>query len=459
LGDNRALSAAIEASEQVIPAFIIDPYLVNSKQTGPKRLAFLWGGLQTLDKVLRDRGSYLVTRSGRPEAALKSLQKETGAEKIYAQADFSPYARKRDQKVSEILPLALVGSSGFLHPDWILKKDGSPYVVFTPYKKRWRAEMPAHLEKLAPVPENIHTPERIESETLPGRDLSQYNLPFYPGEKEAIKRLEMFFESEGISDYEQHRNRMDLSGTSQLSPYLRFGMISPQQAVQRALEEKSSLSGKDTKGGAESWMNELTWRDFYISILYHFPEVMKRSFRANLRKIAWVNNRWEFDRWREGKTGFPVVDAGMRQLAQTGWMHNRARMITASFLVKDLLIDWRWGESWFMQQLIDGDPAANNGGWQWTAGTGTDAAPYFRIFNPTTQGLKFDPNGDFIRKWVTELNNVPTRYIHTPWEMSVEIQKQIGCRIGVDYPERIIDHKFARQRTLDVYNKAKADRS
>ncbi len=405
---------------------------------------------------MRERGSYLVVRSGRPEAALKSLLEETGTEKIYSQADFSTYARKRDKKVSEILPVALVGSSGFSHPDKVLKNDGAPYTVFTPYKKRWMAEMPSLSERLAPAPENIQTPEFIKSEALPQHNLSQYNLPFNPGEKEAIKRLEMFTESYRISDYGQFRNRMDLPGTSQLSPYLRFGMISPQQAVQSAIEKMESLSGKEETEGVETWLNELIWRDFYISILYHFPEVMNRSFRGNLRNIAWVNSRWEFERWCEGQTGFPVVDAGMRQLAQTGWMHNRARMITASFLVKDLLVDWRWGEGWFMQHLIDGDPAANNGGWQWTAGTGTDAAPYFRIFNPITQGSKFDPNGIYVRKWVTELNNVPAKYIHTPWEMPDEIQNRVNCRIGSDYPERIIDHKFARQRTLDIYKQAKS---
>ena len=245
---------------------------------------------------------------------------------------------------------------------------------------------------------------------------------------------------------------MDLNGTSSLSPYLKFGMISLRSAAACALEALHHVENPDNRKGAEIWLNELIWREFYIHILYHFPDVLKESFRPGLRNITWENDLRKFSQWKSGQTGYPVVDAAMRQLVDTGWMHNRARMIVASFLVKDLHVDWRWGERWFMQNLIDGDPAANNGGWQWTAGTGTDSASYFRIFNPVLQSKKFDPEGNYIRKWIPELASIPKNFIHEPWKMSSEIQSKFGVRIGKTYPSPIVDHQFARQRTLEMYN-------
>jgi deoxyribodipyrimidine photo-lyase len=257
-----------------------------------------------------------------------------------------------------------------------------------------------------------------------------------------------------IYGYGQGRNRLDWDGTSALSPYLRFGMISPREPVIAAQQAITVAPHAAARASAEAWLSELIWREFYIGILYHFPHVARQAFRPALRDIAWSNDETAFAAWCEGRTGYPVVDAAMRQLAATGWLHNRARMIAASFLVKDLLIDWRWGERWFMQHLVDGDPAANNGGWQWTAGVGTDTAPYFRVFNPVLQAAKFDPYGAFVRAWLPELHRVPDEFVHEPWRMPTHVQRAARCIIGYDYPAPIVNHAFARARALAAYQRA-----
>ena len=249
----------------------------------------------------------------------------------------------------------------------------------------------------------------------------------------------------GIYSYGEHRNRMDLDGTSSLSPYLRLGMLGLRQAVSAARQAMAEARGEAFRKSAEVWLNELIWREFYIQILYHFPHVARTTFNASLANIPWRNDESEFQAWKDGRTGVPIVDAAMRQLKEIGWMHNRARMIVASYLVKDLLIDWRWGETWFMENLLDGDPAANNGGWQWTAGTGTDAAPYFRVFNPVLQSAKFDPQGKYIRRWVPELRGVDVKHIHAPWEANLKIK---------GYPEKPIIERD-KERTLQAYQRSK----
>jgi deoxyribodipyrimidine photo-lyase len=456
LHDNPALDAALHKGQQVIPLFIIDPALWRGAWFSPRRAAFLVDNLRALDEELRKRGSYLVIRRGKPGEVLEQFTTEQQANQIFAERDYSPYAIKRDTGFEKTLPLTLVGGTMLHPPDQIQKSDGTPYVVYTPFMRQWKDQpLPSPFDIL-PAPAQIPTPPGITSEAFPDIQPDSNNSDFPAGEAEALRRLEAFSLDldAPIFQYAQHRDRPDLNATSQLSPYLRFGLISIRQAVVTAQVSIQSAREQEQLNGAETWLNELIWREFYQYILYHYPYARKKAFKPKYRQIPWVNDTADFDDWKNGRTGYPLVDAAMRQLAQTGWMHNRARMITASFLVKNLMVDWRWGEAWFMQNLIDGDPAANNGGWQWTAGTGTDAAPYFRIFNPVTQSKNFDPQGDYIRRWLPELQNVPDKFIHAPWEMDKATQTESECVIGEDYPAPIIDLKFSRQRALDLYKQA-----
>ena len=457
LFDNQALTEAISSANYVIPVFILDPKLLNSPNSSDKRLDFLYKGLVELDADLRMKDSKLVIKKGAPLEVLAKLVRQNGANQLFAEADFSPYARRRDNQVAEELPLKLVGGSCVSHPESVLKKDGKPYQVFSPFMRVWKTLYKFQTEQLLPVPEHIHTPTGIASEKIPVPTGLSWSLLIQPSEKAASKRLHEFISGElqGIYQYSDTRNLMDIWGTAQISPYLRFGMLSARLCVSAALSALQHAPDEQSRRSAEIWLDELIWREFFISILYHYPSVLQQSFRENLRTIPWRNDPSEFSSWCEGHTGYPIIDATMRQLLNTGWMHNRGRMIVASFLVKDLLIDWRWGEKFFMQHLIDGDPAANNGGWQWTAGTGTDATPYFRVFNPILQSKKFDPHGNFIRRWIPELSGVPGKYLHEPWKMPKGIQRQSGCNIGQDYPLPIVDHRFARERVLEVYNRAK----
>jgi deoxyribodipyrimidine photo-lyase len=455
--DNQALAAALAAAEQVIPLFIIDDTLWESRNTSAKRLDFLSAGLHSLDSDLKHHGSRLIIRRGDPVAALHQLITETNAEAIFAEEDFSPYARRRDERVARDMALNLLPGLTVHHPSAIKTNEGGPYSVYTPFMRSWKQAGLPWASTVLPAPDKIPTPSSPASLDIPAGSGTPDKRLFEAGETAAQTRLQAFTDSDDppIYRYRDLRNRPDLDGTSGLSPYLRFGMLSARQVVVAATASMEQAPDSQAERSAETWLDELIWREFYQSILFYYPYVLKRSFRENLSLLHWSTDQADFSAWKAGETGFPLVDAAMRQLSTIGWMHNRNRMVVASFLTKNLLIDWRWGEQWFMRHLIDGDLAANNGGWQWTAGTGTDAAPYFRIFNPVSQSRKFDPDGDFIRRWLPELRAVPTEYIHTPWEMPVGQQRKIGCEIGVQYPAPIVELSMSRQHALDAYAQAK----
>ena len=443
LEDNKALAQALSESANVIPLYILDPYLL--KREAPTRKAFLFNALNALNAELIRIGSRLTIREGNVLTELQKVSEASGSQKVYAEADFSPYAKARDAKAAEVLNCEFMPGLTIHPPPVIRKADGSPYTIFTPFMHAWKA-LPKPGNPLRP-PDHLNPPVPLESVAIPVAEPS----PFFPASEAAARQRLDEFMSERISSYGINRDRMDLDGTSALSSYLRLGLISSRTLASKAWQIIEHAETIEVKKSAEAWLNELIWRDFYFSIMDNFPFVLKQSFKNTLRRIPWRESKNDLQAWKDGLTGYPVVDAAMRQLRETGWMHNRARMITASFLTKDLLINWQSGESWFMEQLIDGEPASNNGGWQWSAGTGTDAAPYFRIFNPVLQGRKFDPQGAYVRRWVPELANVPGKFIHTPWEMPASLQKEIGLRIGRDYPTPIVDHNDARKRTLAAY--------
>jgi deoxyribodipyrimidine photo-lyase len=429
--DHPALAAAARAGD-VVPLFVLDPRLLGP--AGAPRTAFLFGCLRALDRAL---GGALVVRRGDPAAVVRGVVDELGASEVFATTDDGPYGRVRDAAVATALasrraPLRLVDTPYAVPPGTVLKSDGTPFQVFTAYHRAWRtrgvappADAPAHLSLVT----------GIAGDPIPG-DPSTPNLP-EPGEAAAEVRLGQFARRDSL-EYANDRDRPDLDRTSRLSPYLKLGCIHPRQIL--------AALGSDP--GAAELARQLAWRDFYADVVHHRPESVRESMRADMARLE-IDTGARADRrfaaWAAGETGYPIVDAGMRQLLTEAWLPNRVRMIVASFLVKDLHLDWRRGARWFMEHLVDGDLASNAHGWQWVAGTGTDAAPYHRIFNPVTQGRRYDPDGVYVRRHVPELGACASDAIHEPWAH--------GGVAG--YPERIVDHATERRVALDRFARAR----
>jgi deoxyribodipyrimidine photo-lyase len=411
LHDNRGLHEALSKKNPVIPIFIFDSYILGRlRNKKDPRVTFIYKALELIQENLIKKGSTLRIFVGKPEEIIFNLINQYPIDCIFANKDYEPYAKERDEKIKKL------HSNFFTFKDHVIfeenevtKSDGNPYTVFTPYSKKWK-------EKFQVITPNNYSIASLEdyffkSEPIPMPTMDDIGFTFSEMQFPPIA-----ISNHIIKNYDQTRNFPSIQGTSRLGIHFRFGTISIREKAHKA------------KGLNEVFLNELIWRDFYSMILHHFPRVAENCFKPEYDQIEWVNNEDHFECWCNGMTGYPLVDAGMRELNHTGYMHNRVRMITASFLTKHLLIDWRWGAAYFAEKLLDFDLASNSGGWQWAAGCGTDAAPYFRIFNPQAQQEKFDANFEYIKKWIPELNTS-------------------------SYPKPIVNHKEAREKCLNVYKK------
>ena len=444
----------------MIPVFVLDETLLASSRVSGPRIAWMLEGLQVLDADLRVFGSSLVIRRGDPVSELLALCQEIQADGVYFNRDYGPYAVRRDREVMQ--SLAAAGFEVRTFKDGVMHEADEfarAYEVYTPFRKAWSAlpkpeviDIDHHRERLRLSSPVASLPLPVAAELL-SRPAASPIVPV--GESNASVRLAAFCAGP-IYAYGTQRNRPDIDSTAIMSPYLRWGMVSPRQCYWAAMQAAAIAPTETERHGVETWIAELVWREFFSQLLAHNPTSVTFNLHRSFDKVDWQNRQDWLDAWVDGRTGYPIVDAAMRQLHATGWLHNRARLIVASFLCKDLLIDWRKGEAVFMRCLLDADVASNVGNWQWSAGTGADAAPYFRIFNPTTQGEKFDPEGDYIRRWVSELAQVPKPFIHRPEMMTVAQQHAAKCVLGSDYPLPIVDHAEQRNRALSMYAAARS---
>jgi deoxyribodipyrimidine photo-lyase len=453
LCDNPALIRA--AAFPIIPLFIWDeedPY-------NPGGAAQWWihKSLIYLQKSLNSYGLKLILRRGNPLKILEELITSHNVSTLYWNRCYEPYSIARDKKIKEAFQAHIECESfnaSLLAEPWTLKTQaGSPYQIFTPY---WKA-----LKALGGFPKPLPIPKSLKGyeNAISSDDLESWNIhpthpdwshgfekEWAPGEEGAQKNLSFFLDNL-LQTYQKDRELPSFKATSKLSPYIHWGEISPRQIWHSTLSSCLGEPFNDTW----TFLSELAWREFSYYLLYHFPELPQKPLRESFNQFPWSNDKKSLHQWQKGMTGYPIVDAGMRQLWQTGWMHNRVRMIAASFLVKDLLISWQAGASWFWDTLVDADLASNSVSWQWVAGCGVDAAPYFRIFNPVIQGQKFDPQGKYVRHWIPELSLLPDKYIHNPWEAPTSVLESAGVRLGDTYPFPLVDHRSARLRALEAF--------
>ena len=450
--DLPALHAAAAAHEEIVPVFCLDDRLLRGRHSSGARTQFLLESLEELDGALRRAGSRLVVRHDQPEDALPDLVREVGAEEVYVTRDLTPFARRRGRGVAEALKptgariVARPGVSVVEDATAVLTKASAPYSVFTPFYRSW---LEAQRRAPLPAPESLPPCPDLESEPMP--DLDELGLkqevtnPQRGGETAALERLDWFLDGP-ITHYHETHDALDVDGTSKLAAYLHFGCLSP-RAIEAALPRGV---------GAEAFRRQLCWRDFYHHVQFHHPQNARREHQERYRgTLEWVRDKRAFAAWASGLTGYPLVDAAMRQLLREGWMHNRARMVAGSFLTKHLGVDWRMGEAFFMRMLLDGDQANNNGNWQWIASVGVDPQPVFRrLYNPTLHQERYDPDGRYVRRYLPELRKVPPQYLAEPWLMPADVQESSGCVIGRDYPPPIIDLREARTAALARYAEA-----
>ncbi len=449
--DHPALRAALDGAERVVCVFCLDDRLLHGRHASGPRTQFMLECLRDVDASLRDRGAGLVIRHGAPERELPALARAVGAEQVHFSADVSPFARARGEATGQVLQD--MGVELFAHPGLyvagepgeIRTQKGKPHTVFTPYYRSWSGE--ARRDVVGAPREMPGLPSKLAKGRIPSLAAlgleQEVDEPVPGGEEEGRRRMHAWLR-DGVHDYASNHDALGADRTSRLAPYLRFGCVSARE-----------LEGGLPRGeGADAFRRQLCWRDFYAQVLLHHPQNARSEFQQRYRgTIRWSYAEKCFGAWKEGRTGFPLVDAGMRQLRREGHMHNRARLVVGSFLTKDLGIDWRWGERWFMRLLLDGDQSNNNGNWQWIASVGVDPQPAFRrIYNPALHMERFDPDGSYVREYVPELRDVPDAHLREPWEMPADVQREVGCVIGEDYPEPMVDHKAARRDALARYH-------
>ncbi|WP_428409419.1 cryptochrome/photolyase family protein [Hyphococcus sp.] len=461
LDDNPALAAARKTGAPVIPVYILDESVDHAP--GAASLWWLHHSLASLSADLETLGSKLVLRRGEAAKLIPAMVEETNAAHVFWNRRYHQAHLEIDKTLKSDLCDNGVNIETFngnlLREPWELKTgSGGYYKVFTPFWKALKQAKPARADTEA-KPRKIETPNSFpKGDKLTDWDLlptkpnwaKEFEDVWTPGEAGARQRLRDFL-NETIDDYKAGRDRPDKDFTSRLSPHLAFGEISPLTIWQATHAKMSDGAINDSAG--DKYLSELAWREFSYNLLFHNKDLPEKPLREEFSEYPWRTDKKGLDAWKKGLTGYPIVDAGMRQLWRTGWMHNRVRMIVASFLIKDLLLHWRDGEAWFWDTLVDADLANNSASWQWVAGCGADAAPYFRIFNPVTQGEKFDPDGNYVREFVPELKDMPAKHIHAPWKAPQDVLDKAGVKLGKSYPEPILDHAAARQRALDGYEK------
>ena len=455
LADNPALTHAVETGRPVLPVYILD----QGPDTIPIGAASRWWldkSLRALDAALQARGSRLILRRGDSEAELRRLILETGAGAVFMNRRYEPVAFAQDADIAHGLQAEGVTCKGWngallARPGSVLNGSGQPYRVFTPFLKAFLATISAPPAAAAPstlAPAVLPDSEDIDQWDLhPNRPDWSTGFDWTPGETGAQAALAIFI-AQGLRSYAAGRDIPAESATSRLSPHLHFGEISPWRAVESV--RVAAADGRVPVAEVEKFVSEIAWREFSAHLLHAFPQMTHTAFRREYDALPWRHDPAGLKAWKYGHTGYPIVDAGMRQLWSTGYMHNRVRMIVASFLVKHLLIDWRAGEAWFRDTLVDADLASNVQNWQWVAGSGADASPYFRIFNPIAQGRKFDADGRYVRRWIPELQGVPDRWLHAPWTAPPEVLGEARVRLGEDYPRPVVDHVAARKRALEA---------